>query len=81
MLADRLGLLASLGDEELPARPDAQRAGELAQVGRLREGVAEHLVDVGFAVAVGVPEPPDAVAVEGEEFVVADRQGHGLMEP
>ena len=37
-------------------------------------------MDVGFAVAVGVAEAPDAVAVEDEDLVVAERAGHRLVQ-
>ena len=71
VLADRRRFLAALGDDELAARREAQRARELAVVGGLRERVREELVDVGLAVAVGVAQAPDAVAVEDVDLLVA----------
>ena len=80
VLADRRGFLPALGDDELAARRQAQRARELAIVGGLRECVREELVDVGLAVTVGVAQAPDAVAVEDVELLVADRERHRLVQ-
>ena len=80
VLADRRCFLPALGDDELAARRQPQRARELAVVGGLREGVREELVDVGLAVAVRVAQAPDAVAVEDVELVVADRDRHRFVE-
>ncbi len=49
-------------------------------VGRLRERVREQLVDVRFAVAVGVAQPPDAVAIEDEDLLVADGEAQRFVE-
>ena len=80
VLADGGRFLAALGDDEFALRREAQGAGEFAHVRRLGEGVREEFVDVGFAVAVRVEEPPDAVAVEDVDLVVAERAGHRLMQ-
>ncbi len=80
VLADRRRFLSALGDDELAARREPQRARELALVGGLREGVREELVDVGLAVAVGVAQAPDAVAVEDVDLLVADRERHRFVQ-
>ena len=57
-----------------PFGAEADRARELAHVGGLRERVGKQLVAVRLAVAVRVAEPPDAVAIEDVNLLVADRQ-------
>ena len=74
MLADRRRFLSTLGDDELSARRQPQRAREFAVVRGLREGVREELVAIGFAVAIRIDEPPDAVAIEDVDLLVANRQ-------
>jgi hypothetical protein len=80
VLADGRRLLAAFGDHELSAGPQSQRARELAIVRRLREGVREHFMEIRFAVAIRVGEPPDAVAIEDVDLLVADRERQGLVQ-
>ena len=54
-----------------PARPD------MLNTGFLCDGL--RVVDIRLAVAVGVPQSPDAVAIKREHLAVADREGHGLV--
>ena len=80
MLAERGRFLPAFGDDELAAGREPDRARELAHVGGLRERVREQLVHVGFAIAVGVAQPPDAVAIEDVDLLVSDRQRQRLMQ-
>ena len=80
VLADGRRFLTALGDDELAARREAHGAREFAVVGGLREGVREELVDVGLAVAVGVAQAPDAVAVEDVDLLVFDRERQRLVQ-
>ena len=80
VLADRRRLLSAFRDDELAAGREPERAGELAHVGGLCERVGEQLVHVGLAVAVRVAQPPDAVAVEDVNLLVANRERHRLVQ-
>ena len=80
VFTERVRLLVALRDHKLSGWRKPKGGGKFPRVGRLREGVGKQFVHVGLAIAIGVPEPPDTVAIENVNLAVADRGRHRLVQ-
>src|SRR5262245_13031618 len=69
MLAEGGKLDTGFSDDKRTIRRSLDGVGVFACLGGLSEIIREKLMHVGFAVAVGIAQPPDAVAIEDEQVV------------
>src|SRR5262249_23275411 len=72
--------LAGLGDDEAAVGRKLHAAGEFARLSGLGPAIAKEFVAIRLAVAVGVENAPDAVAVVDKDFIFANREAQGFVQ-
>ena len=80
MLAEGRELDTPFGDDKRTVRRNPDSVGIFAGLGGLCEIIRKKFMHVGLAIAVGVAQPPDAVAIEHEQIVSSNTKAERFVQ-